>query len=42
VPARLSLTEQCRFAVGYYHQRQSFFNRADAQTADQPATSLAE
>ncbi|WP_291995420.1 type I-C CRISPR-associated protein Cas8c/Csd1 [Candidatus Accumulibacter sp. ACC003] len=38
VPARLSLTEQCRFAVGYYHQRQSFFNRAEAQAADQPAT----
>lgn len=30
VPARLSLPEQARFAVGYYHQRQSFFNKADA------------
>jgi CRISPR-associated protein Csd1 len=42
VPPRLSLTEQARFAVGYYHQRQSFFNRGDAQSADQSATSLAE
>ncbi|WP_313953102.1 type I-C CRISPR-associated protein Cas8c/Csd1 [Accumulibacter sp.] len=42
VPARLSLTQQARFAVGYYHQRQSFFNRAGAETTDQPATSLVE
>ena len=38
VPARLSLAEQARFAVGYYHQRQSFFNKSDADTPDQSAT----
>ncbi len=42
VPARLSLPEQARFAVGYYHQRQSFFNKGDAATTDQPATPSAE
>ena len=26
LPAHLSLEEQARFAVGYYHQRQEFFN----------------
>lgn len=35
-PAQLSLPEQGRFALGYYHQRQSFFTRKDA-LADQPA-----
>lgn len=42
VPARLSLAEQARFAVGYYHQRQSFFNKGDAGTTDQSATQSAE
>jgi CRISPR-associated protein Csd1 len=42
VPARLSLPEQARFAVGYYHQRQSFFNKSDAATTDQPATQSAD
>lgn len=42
VPARLSLSEQARFAVGYYHQRQSFFNKSDAGTTDQPAIQSAE
>lgn len=30
IPSRLSLTEQARFAVGYYHQRQAFFTKHDA------------
>jgi CRISPR-associated protein Csd1 len=42
VPARLSLPEQARFAVGYYHQRQSFFNKSDTATTDQPATQSAD
>ena len=42
IPARLSLPEQARFAVGYYHQRQSFFNKGDAGTTDQPATQSAD
>lgn len=28
-PARLNLAEQARFAIGYYHQRQAFFAKAD-------------
>ena len=42
VPARLSLTEQARFAVGYYHQRQFFFHRADADATDPSPNPLAE
>jgi CRISPR-associated protein Csd1 len=38
VPARLSLAEQAQFAVGYYHQRQAFFSKADAETPEQSAT----
>jgi len=30
-PAHLSLQEQGRFAVGYYHQRQDFFTKKDNQ-----------
>ena len=38
IPTRLSLAEQARFAVGYYHQRQAFFNKPDAiETPNQPA-----
>ncbi len=33
IPAHLSLPEQGRFALGYYHQRQAFFTKANA-TAD--------
>jgi len=36
LPRQLTLPEQGRFALGYYHQRQSFFTRKDA--ADTPAT----
>jgi CRISPR-associated protein Csd1 len=36
VPARLTLAEQAQLAVGYYHQRQAFFNRPDSGTPDQP------
>lgn len=42
VPARLSLPEQARFAVGYYHQRQFFFNKNDAGASDQSATQSSE
>jgi CRISPR-associated protein Csd1 len=38
VPARLSLAEQARFAVGYYHQRQAFFNKPEIDTSDQSST----
>jgi CRISPR-associated protein Csd1 len=38
IPARLSLAEQARFAVGYYHQRQAFFHKPDTETPDQSAT----
>lgn len=37
VPARLTLAEQAQLAVGYYHQRQAFFNKPDTETPDQPA-----
>lgn len=38
-PAHLSLDDQGRFAIGYYHQRQDFFTKkpSDNQTADQGA-----
>lgn len=36
-PLHLTLAEQGRFALGYYHQRQAFFTRKDA--ADNTATS---
>lgn len=42
VPPRLSLSEQARFAVGYYHQRQSFFNKGDVAQTDQSATQSPE
>jgi CRISPR-associated protein Csd1 len=28
-PAQLSLPDQGRFAIGYYHQRQAFFTKSD-------------
>ena len=34
VPARLSLAEQTRFAVGYYHQRQAFFAGSGAAPSE--------
>ncbi|MBL8330851.1 MAG: type I-C CRISPR-associated protein Cas8c/Csd1 [Rubrivivax sp.] len=35
IPAHLSLPEQGRFALGYYHQRQAFFSKAaPIQTSD--------
>lgn len=38
IPTRLSLAEQARFAVGYYHQRQAFFPKRNLDTPDQSAT----
>ncbi|WP_085315143.1 type I-C CRISPR-associated protein Cas8c/Csd1 [Derxia lacustris] len=35
-PAHLALPEQGRFALGYYHQRQAFFTKAD-KPAESPA-----
>ncbi|HNT40077.1 MAG TPA: type I-C CRISPR-associated protein Cas8c/Csd1 [Rubrivivax sp.] len=32
IPAHLTLPEQGRFALGYYHQRQAFFSKPDAAT----------
>ncbi|MFT3719140.1 type I-C CRISPR-associated protein Cas8c/Csd1 [Pseudorhodoferax sp.] len=44
-PRQLTLADQGRFALGYYHQRQAFYSRKDeAPTADVPhpsATSIA-
>jgi CRISPR-associated protein Csd1 len=34
VPARLTLAEQARFAIGYYHQRQAFFSSPDAALSE--------
>jgi CRISPR-associated protein Csd1 len=34
IPAHLTLPEQGRFALGYYHQRQAFFTKADSTTDD--------
>jgi len=33
-PAHLALPDQGRFAVGYYHQRQDFYGRADSARKD--------
>jgi len=30
MPAHLSLDDQSRFAIGYYHQRQDLFTKKDA------------
>ena len=35
-PRQLTLAEQGRFALGYYHQRQAFFTRKDAGDNTQP------
>jgi CRISPR-associated protein Csd1 len=35
-PAQLTLAEQGRFALGYYHQRQSFFAGRDKNTSEEP------
>ncbi len=38
-PRQLTLPEQARFALGYYHQRQSFFTKKDgAETPTEPTT----
>jgi CRISPR-associated protein Csd1 len=34
-PAHLRLEDQGRFAVGYYHQRQAFFTKADTTPTQQ-------
>jgi CRISPR-associated protein Csd1 len=33
-PAHLKLADQGRFAIGYYHQRQSFFNKSESHEAN--------
>jgi CRISPR-associated protein Csd1 len=33
-PRILTLPEQGRFALGYYHQRQAFFTKSDATNTD--------
>lgn len=37
-PLILFLPDQGRFTIGYYHQRQVFFNKPDADTSNQSAT----
>lgn len=39
-PRHLTLPEQGRFALGYYHQRQAFFNKSDSPS--QPANNQEE
>lgn len=34
-PRVLSLTDQARFALGYYHQRQAFFTKSEARNQEQ-------
>ena len=34
-PRHLSLPEQGRFAIGYYHQRQDFFRKSESNPATQ-------
>ncbi len=34
VPVTLTLEDQGRFAVGYYHQRQDFFNKKENETKE--------
>ncbi|MBT9332984.1 type I-C CRISPR-associated protein Cas8c/Csd1 [Paracidobacterium acidisoli] len=43
-PAMLTLEEQGRFALGYYHQRQSFFrsNKKEENDATEPTTDTSE
>jgi CRISPR-associated protein Csd1 len=38
IPAHLTLPEQGRFALGYYHQRQAFFTKADAANDNSEGT----
>lgn len=38
IPAHLTLPEQGRFALGYYHQRQAFFTKADSTHNDSEGT----
>ncbi len=33
-PAQLPITDQGRFAIGYYHQRQNFFKKTDSNSSD--------
>ncbi|MDZ4350255.1 MAG: type I-C CRISPR-associated protein Cas8c/Csd1 [Xanthomonadaceae bacterium] len=35
-PAHLALSEQGRFAIGYYHQRQAFFTKATPEAIPEP------
>ncbi len=36
-PRQLTLPQQARFALGYYHQRQAFYARKDESSTDHPA-----
>ena len=38
-PRILTLPNQGRFALGYYHQRQAFFTKSESQTTDTPEIS---
>jgi CRISPR-associated protein Csd1 len=38
LPAHLSLADQGRFAIGYYHQRQDFFTKYESVATEQPLT----
>jgi CRISPR-associated protein Csd1 len=31
MPSHLSMEDQARFAIGYYHQRQDFFKKKDSE-----------
>ena len=36
-PRQLTLPQQAKFALGYYHQRQSFYQRKEEPSNDHPA-----
>lgn len=39
IPNHLTLQDQGRFNLGYYHQRQAFFTKPEPQTTDTPEIS---
>ncbi len=42
IPAHLTMEEQARFAIGYYHQRQDFFTKKNSGELEQSKINLEE
>lgn len=40
MPSHLSMDEQARFAIGYYHQRQAFFTKIEKDSASETLTEI--